>query len=189
MCVFTYVAASRGSGVHGHDDSMLELEGQGGRSVVQLDVHPRVIVARLEKHRGLKGNERIAQHNLIFSVILSCELTSVQTVTKQRVRSSEKRRRAIRVASNAQFWKRQRWLKSTVYIYVKYKDTHVHAQRHSQFLLFQSKSVVGCSVLEVRLARWKNLTAEFRIPLKITHVEKSHREFKGKVFPCKLKLI
>lgn len=85
---------------------MLELEGQGGRSVVQLDVHPRVIVARLEKRRGLKGNERIAQHNLIFSVILSCELRSVQTGTKQ----------TIRVASNAQFWKRQRWLKSTVYI-------------------------------------------------------------------------
>lgn len=73
MRVFTYVAASRGSGVHGHDDSMVELEGQRGRSVVQLDVHPRVTVAGPEKHRGLKGNESIDQHNLIFCVILSCE--------------------------------------------------------------------------------------------------------------------
>lgn len=56
MCVFTDVAASRGSGVHSHDDPVLELEGQGGGSVVQLDLHPRVTVAGLEKRRGLKGN-------------------------------------------------------------------------------------------------------------------------------------
>lgn len=55
--VFTYVFASRGSGVHSHDDSMLELEGQGGRTMVQLDVHPRLMIARLDKHRGLKANK------------------------------------------------------------------------------------------------------------------------------------
>lgn len=67
MCVFTYVFASRGPGVHGHDDSVLELEGQGGGSVVQLDVHPRLTVARLQKRGGLNGSERMAQQNFIFS--------------------------------------------------------------------------------------------------------------------------
>lgn len=55
LCVFTYVAARGGSGVHSHDDSMPELEGQGGRPVVHLDVHPRFTIEALEKLRGLKG--------------------------------------------------------------------------------------------------------------------------------------
>lgn len=143
----------------------------------------------LRNIEGWREIKIIAQHNLIFSVILSCGLRWEQTGTKQRVCSSENRRRAIRVASDAQFWKRQRCLISTVYMYVEYKDTHVHAQRHSQFLFFQAKTVVGRSVFEVRLARWKNLTAELRKALKITHVEKSHHELKGKVFPYNLELI
>lgn len=50
---------------------MLELEGQGGRAVVQLDGHARVTVAGLDKRRGLKANERIPHHDLTLSGIPS----------------------------------------------------------------------------------------------------------------------
>lgn len=71
---------------------MRELEGQGGRSVVQLDVHPRFTVAGREKHRGLKANERVAQHNLILAVILSFQDTKAASSLQGKAETRDPRR-------------------------------------------------------------------------------------------------
>lgn len=51
--MITQVTSSWGSGVHSHDDSMFELEGQRGGPVVQVDAHTSILVTGLQEPWGL----------------------------------------------------------------------------------------------------------------------------------------
>lgn len=163
---------------------MLELEGQGGRAVVHLDVHPRVTITGLEKHGGLEGGIEasliIIRYSLLFYPESSDEFrqSSWSTVrfTKNLRRVKDAASRRTRSFGN--FSGGRRYLSA-----MKYKNTHVHAHGHGEFLFFKSKRVVGRSFFKLRLTRRKNLTAELRVARKITHGEKSHHASKDRKFP------